>query len=165
MDYTRSIEGSLACDQGDLLIKCFEYNKKEFADNCAEIIPSSCNVEIEDNAGCFLQHDKKALVGRYGKRGNVSFNKTDNSLMMRVKRVPTKQYEEAYNMVKSGVLAGASIGFRGFERFLEDGTRTFDDLSIFEVSLVSNPAYKNTSIEARSNNPKPKILYPPELYE
>ena len=153
----------MACDQGDLLVKCFQFDTKEFAAGRPEIIPNSCKVEIENNAACLLQHDRRALVGRHGKSGNVSFEKKDNSLMMRVKKVSTKNFEEAYDLVKSGVIAGASIGFKAVPKILSDGTRTFDALKIREVSLVSDPAYKNTRIEARSSNNN-KTIFPPECY-
>ena len=78
MDYTRNIAGSLEpATRGTCSLNALSITKRNLQITVQRLFLLACNVEIENNAGCFLQHDKKAL-GRvsYGQRGNVSFDKT-----------------------------------------------------------------------------------------
>ena len=78
----------------------------------------------------------------------------EEGLKMRAKICPTTYGKDCYALMKSGLLAHMSFGFKirsqSWKKML-DGTfeRVVNDLDLIEVSAVRNPAYPQSAISAR----------------
>ena len=67
--------------------RVFAFDEVNFAEGMQEKIPSSCKIDISDNAMALLSHKKEAMLGRHGQ--NLSFERRDDGLWFRIKKVPT----------------------------------------------------------------------------
>lgn len=113
-------------------------------------------LENKDDVKALFDHDSAKVLGRTksntlqiraddkGLFGKIEINKNDTDAV------------NLYHRVKRGDIDQCSFGF--IIRDSEDEMRSNDfhtritDLDLFEVSVVTFPAYANTSVEARKQN-------------
>lgn len=118
------------------------------------------NTDMKD-VRLFVNHDTNKIALARSKNGNgtMSFSVDDEGVHMRAVLDVDNNAEarSLYSAVKRGDMDGMSFMFRiGGEEWsnMEDAvpTRTITDISIIhEVSVVNFPAYKQTSVSARSS--------------
>lgn len=124
------------------------------------ILPTALtNTDMKD-VRLFVNHDTNKIALARSKNGNgtMSFTVDDDGVHMRAVLDVDNNAEarSLYSAVKRGDMDGMSFMFRiGGEEWsdLESDvpTRTITDISIIhEVSVVNFPAYKQTSVSARS---------------
>lgn len=90
------------------------------------------------------QHDPGQPIGKWTsiKENSVGL-KVEGQLSMSL-----RQAQEAYVMLKEGLIDGMSIGFRTLERtFNKEGVRVLTKLELWEVSLVTFPALASATVD------------------
>ncbi|OHR68706.1 hypothetical protein HMPREF3291_08640 [Bacillus sp. HMSC76G11] len=103
----------------------------------------------------FLQeHDSKKILAST-RNGSLVLTEDDQGLYMEATIVPTSWGKDAYEMINSGIFKNMSFGFRAVKdswKQIESNLyeRTIQELELFEVSVVKNPAYSQSTIAARS---------------
>lgn len=92
-------------------------------------------VEAADNVMLFWRHEEP--IGKI-----IEHEQTPEGWMIRAKISETPRGQEAYTLVKDGVIDRFSIGFEPMEHSIEDdGTILRTKVRVREVSLVPMPAY------------------------
>ena len=146
----RSVEGmAVVFDEETDLGFFFEKIDRHAFDNCdmSEVY-------------CLLNHDENIILGGTH-NGSLELNVEDRGLHQITNIIDTTQGIDTYKLAKSGLINKMSFGFMidadgGEEwRIDENGMehRTIKKISkLFDVSLVTYPAYPQTSVFARSVN-------------
>lgn len=86
---------------------------------------------------------------------SLSLREDDQGLYMEATITPTSWGKDAYTLIESRIYQNMSFGFRVIKdswKQIESNLfeRTIDELELFEVSVVKNPAYSQSTIAARS---------------
>lgn len=104
-----------------------------------------------DDAMLFWRHDEP--IGKI-----IDHEQTDEGLVIRAKISETPRGNEAYTLVRDGVISKFSVGFEPVEqRIEEDGTIVRTLANVREVSLVPMPAYDGATLtEVRESAPNTK---------
>ena len=118
------------------------------------ILPSAldgCNL---NDSSLRIEHDTTSIpLARSPK--TMTLTVTADGLHMRALLAGTEHAREAYEAVKRGDIRGMSFAFTvaegGSSYDPSTNTRTISRIAkIYEISLCANPAYTETSVEARS---------------
>lgn len=108
---------------------------------------------LSDDIRCLIDHETRLVLGRT--KANTLTLKTDNrGLWGEVKINPNDQDAvNLYERVKRGDVDQCSFGFDILEEEFEDRGNsvhwTIKKVKLYEVSVVTFPAYKDTSVSAR----------------
>ena len=111
-----------------------------------------------------INHDDDKMLARFaGGTGSLRLELDDRGLRMSFEAAPTMWGDYALEGVRRGDFRGMSFGFvtdgKDFRYTREDGgkergevyVRHLDKIrSLFDVSIVTHPAYPSTTVEARS---------------
>lgn len=102
------------------------------------------------------EHNPKYLLSSTA-NDSLELWEDEEGLKMRAKICPTSYGKDFYALMKSGLLAHMSFGFKIRSQSWKkkiDGTfeRIVSDLDLIEVSAVRNPAYPQSAISARGFN-------------
>ncbi|MEH7668959.1 phage major capsid protein [Bacillus sp. JJ689] len=121
-----------------------------------KIVPGAFKRALEKakNVDFLYNHDKNLVLADM-QSGTLKLNEDQRGLYMEATIVPTSWGEDAYKLIKSGIVKHMSFGFRALKDTPVKGAngiyeRTVEDLELIEVSAVRNPAYVDSSIKARS---------------
>jgi len=100
------------------------------------------------------EHDNAKLLAST-KNGSLQLREDDKGLYMEARISPTSWGKDYHQLIQDGLLTNMSFGMQVNEQQWDkrdDGTykRTISDLTLAEVSVVRNPAYVQSSIQARS---------------
>lgn len=100
------------------------------------------------------EHDNAKLLAST-KNGSLTLREDDKGLFMEARISPTSWGKDYHQLIKDGLLTNMSFGMQVAGQKWEkrsDGLyeRTINDLTLAEVSVVRNPAYVQSSIQARS---------------
>ncbi|MCC2444220.1 phage major capsid protein [Bacillus cereus] len=100
------------------------------------------------------EHDNAKLLAST-KNGSLQLREDDKGLYMEARISPTSWGKDYHQLIQDGLLTNMSFGMQVNEQKWDkrdDGTykRTISDLTLAEVSVVRNPAYVQSSIQARS---------------
>lgn len=123
------------------------YNQVTNIGNFREQFAEGSAIPAED-AMLFWRHDEP--IGKI-----TGHEQTADGLMIRAKISETPRGDEAYTLLRDGVINKFSVGFEPVEqRVEEDGTITRTSTVVREVSLVPMPAYAGATItEVRESAP------------
>jgi HK97 family phage major capsid protein/HK97 family phage prohead protease len=100
------------------------------------------------------EHDNKLLLAST-KNGSLNLREDDKGLFMEARISPTSWGKDYHQLISDGLLTNMSFGMGvsadKWEK-RDDGTyeRSISDLTLAEVSVVRNPAYVQSTIQARS---------------
>lgn len=127
---------------------------------------------VKGNDVNFLaEHDNKLLLAST-KNGSLQLREDENGLYMEARISPTSWGKDYHQLISDGLLTNMSFGMQVANDKWEkraDGTyeRSISDLHLAEVSVVRNPAYVQSSIQARSidiiEEPNIKLTEEPEM--
>lgn len=110
-------------------------------------------IEQAENIRLLLNHDTNKVLADT-KTGTLKIVEEDGEVKMQAELVETTDGKDAYELVKKQLSGGLSFGFQTLEDEWKqvDGIyqRTIKKMILNEISIVSNPAYKQSSVEARS---------------
>ena len=113
-----------------------------------------------NKAGTFLfrDHNPERVLAR---APDTLHFKTDNEgLLFEADALETELWKETRELVSKGVLNGASVGFSSTNESRDKDTLIYERIKLYEVSLVTWPAYESSEVKSRAkaNNP-----WPPEI--
>lgn len=163
MRQTRSVGSEFntrADESGDMYISgyfsVFNSNYHIFDGATESIAETAFDGALSDDIRCLIDHDTRLVLGRT--KANTLTLKTDSrGLWGEVKINPNDQDAvNLYERVKRGDVDQCSFGFDILEEDFEDrGTSvhwTIKKVKLYEVSVVTFPAYTDTSVSARKND-------------
>ncbi|COE97669.1 phage major capsid protein [Bacillus cereus] len=112
------------------------------------------------------EHDGEKILSST-RNGSLELSEDANGLYMSATITPTSWGKDYYELIKSGILKNMSFGFRSIkdswkkvEGYFE---RTIHELELFEVSVVKDPAYSQSSISARGIDVVEEVKVPEEV--
>ncbi|PER41050.1 phage major capsid protein [Bacillus thuringiensis] len=109
------------------------------------------------------EHDKNMLLART-KDETLKLKETSRGLEMEANLVPSKLSEHIHASIKRGTVSNMSFGMIVLDDVWtkEKGInqRSITDLALYECSIVSDPAYEDSAIEARSNDIRQDVEVP-----
>ena len=98
------------------------------------------------------EHDKNKILAST-RNGSLELREDSKGLYMEATISPTSWGKDYYQLIKDGILQNMSFGFRAtkdsWRNMGDHFERTVNDLELFEVSVVRDPAYASSSISAR----------------
>lgn len=99
------------------------------------------------------EHDKEKILSST-RNGSLTLREDDNGLFMEAEIAPTSWGRDYHTLINEGIIKNMSFGMRVVKdswKKLTDGTyeRSITDLDLFEVSAVRNPAYVQSTIQAK----------------
>ena len=124
----------------------------------------SSDLKVNFNERCFLfrDHNPERLLARLGK--NLEMKQDDIGLFFQVNELPeTELARETRELCKKGIITGASVGFLSISERIEKEIRVFEEIEVFEVSLVPRPYYESSEVTARDNKEPEFKPLPPEI--
>lgn len=110
-----------------------------------------------DDIRCLLNHDTSVVLGRTSS-GTASLSVDDHGIYGRIKINPNdQQANDAYARVERGDISGCSYMYEPTNeerQVLPDGSIKYilREAKIYEVSIVTFPAYPTTQIQARQQD-------------
>ncbi|MDN4493362.1 phage major capsid protein [Ureibacillus aquaedulcis] len=108
------------------------------------------------------EHNNKKILAST-RNGSLELREDDKGLFMSATIAPTSWGKDYYELIKCGILKNMSFGFRTVKdnwRNISPGLfeRTIEELELFEVSVVRDPAYSNSTIAARGIDLVEKVV-------
>ena len=102
----------------------------------------------------FLAEHDSSIVLASTKNNTLQLKEDDRGLYMEARVINTSAGRDWYEMISSGLITNMSFGFKSIEdewRSVGENLfeRTINNLELFEVSAVRNPAYAQSSISNR----------------
>jgi HK97 family phage prohead protease len=117
------------------------------------IVPEAVDRSLKGDVRALVDHDTAKILGRT-KAGTLSMRKDTKGLKVEIEPDPEISYaRDILRSVSRGDVSGMSFGFRvlddAWDEDEESGMpiRTILDMTIAEVSIVTFPAYAETSAE------------------
>ena len=112
------------------------------------------------------EHKSKLLLPT--RNNSLKLTEDEQGLFMEATITPTSWGKDYYELIDSGILRNMSFGFRTIKdswRLLETNLyeRTIEELELFEVSVVRDPAYSQSTIAARGIDLVEEVEIPTEL--
>ncbi|MCK2005501.1 HK97 family phage prohead protease [[Brevibacterium] frigoritolerans] len=114
----------------------------------------------------FLAEHNSKLILASTRNDSLKLTEDEQGLYMEATITPTSWGKDAYTLIESRIYQNMSFGFRTIKdnwKLIETNLyeRTITELELFEVSVVKNPAYSQSTIAARSI----EIIEEPEIRE
>lgn len=147
-----------ADESGDLYISgyfsVFNSEYEIFPGATESIAETAFDGALSDDIRCLVNHDSTLVLGRT-KAGTLTLKVDSRGLWGEVKINPKDQDAmNLYERVKRGDVDQCSFGFDIIEEEFEDRGNavhwTIKKVRLYEVSIVTFPAYEDTSVSARS---------------
>ena len=109
---------------------------------------------IKNDVRALWNHNTQYVLGR-SKNGSLQLRADDKGLFGTIKLPKTQYAEDLYELVKRGDIDQCSFGFNILDETVEElsngGYRwRMKNVDLHEISVVTFPAYENTTVHARS---------------
>jgi uncharacterized protein len=108
-----------------------------------------------DEVHALFNHDDNKILGRRG-AGTLNLWEDDHGLRVEIDPPNTTDGNDVVELLRRGDLVSMSFGFYNIKDDWEtrDGEdiRTIKEAKLFDVSVVTNPAYQSTEVNVRSHN-------------
>lgn len=149
-------------EAGDLYISgyfaVFHSEYEIFQGATESIDPEAFDGALSDDIRCLNDHDTRIVLGRT-KAGTLTLKTDSRGLWGEVKINPNdRDAMNLYERVKRGDVDQCSFGFDILEEDFEDRGNsvhwTIKKVRLYEVSVVTFPAYEETSVTARKKQLK-----------
>lgn len=109
-------------------------------------------IEAAKEIHFLAEHDNSKILAST-RNGSLQLREDDEGLYMSATISPTSWGTDYYTLIKDGILNNMSFGFRAvkdaWRNMGNHFERTVNELELFEVSVVRDPAYSQSSISAR----------------
>lgn len=145
----------------DSKIKGYAFRFSETISYMGQLERFSPDLNFDLNSGgVFLlrDHNPGRVLARVG--ANLKFEIDKEGLLFEADYLDTELWRESRELIKKGVLNGASVGFSSIKERMQDNTLVYERIKLFEVSIVSWPAYSSSEVNARK---KSLSAWPPEI--
>lgn len=102
------------------------------------------------------EHDREKILSST-RNQSLKLKEDSKGLYMEATITPTSFGRDYYELIKSNLLSSMSFGFRAVKDNWKNAAsglaeRTVEELELFEVSVVRDPAYSASNIQARGIN-------------
>ena len=95
-----------------------------------------------------IMHDRKVPIARSG--SGLSITDSAESLSFDAKIANTRAGDDALELVRTGILRGASVEFRTKEDAWEGNVRRILSATLRGIGLADRPSYPSSLVEART---------------
>jgi Escherichia/Staphylococcus phage prohead protease len=115
------------------------------------------SLENQDDVRALIDHDSRLVMART-KSGTLDLLETDEGLAVTIRPANTSYVRDIAEVVRRGDVDQMSIGFFiereewDFDDETERVTRTIFEVQLFDVSIVTYPAFEETLVALRSFN-------------
>lgn len=103
----------------------------------------------------YFDHDRGRVLGR-SSAGTLRLSEDSKGLAVEIDLPDTTDGRDVRTLVERGDITGMSFGFsvtkQVWDETTDPPTRTIQELVLYEVSVVSDPAYDGTSVALRSRD-------------
>lgn len=118
----------------------------------------------------FLAEHNSKLILASTRNNSLKLTEDEQGLFMEATITPTSWGKDYYELINSGIYRNMSFGFRTIKdswRSLESSLyeRTIEEMELFEVSVVKDPAYSQSTIAARGIDLVEEVVIPTEVEE
>ncbi|MGG0412071.1 phage major capsid protein [Peribacillus simplex] len=118
----------------------------------------------------FLAEHNNKLILASTRNQSLNLTEDNKGLFMEAMITPTTWGKDYYELIYSGILRNMSFGFRTIKdnwKLLEAGLyeRTIEELELFEVSVVRDPAYSQSTIAARGIDLVEEVKIPSDVIQ
>lgn len=139
----------------------FRFNETiEYMGNL-ERFSENLKVDVNDSGTyLFRDHNPERVLARVP--ANLRFETDKEGLLFEADFIDTPLWKETQELVRTGVLNGASVGFSSTEDRQDNDTLVYQRIKLYEVSLVTWPAYQSSEVTSRAKE-KTHWPRPPEL--
>lgn len=126
-------------------------------EGCHEVISRGAfNKTLTNDIRALWNHNSQYVLGR-NKAGTLELRSDDKGLFGKLKLPNTSYARDLYELVKRGDVDQCSFGFNINSEQLEELPSgefrwRINDVDLHEVSIVTFPAYENTSVQARKKD-------------
>jgi HK97 family phage prohead protease len=106
---------------------------------------------VQDNIVALVNHDQNLVLGR-NVSGTLTLREDAKGLYFEIDLPATTTGKDIGVLVQRGDISECSFAFVAQDEAwdYETDTRTLNKVKLFDVSVVTDPAYNNTSVSARS---------------
>jgi uncharacterized protein len=120
----------------------------------------------EADVRALWNHDPNYVLGR-NKAGTLNMKEDDKGLRVEIDPVDSGWSRDLLKSMKRGDVSQMSFGFtvNKADDDYEESTRVLRDVSLFDVSVVTYPAYPTTTAQVRSAFEKGEVLEPDPMVE
>lgn len=113
----------------------------------------TATLENGDDVRALVDHDTGKILGR-NKSGTLKLEQNSKGLKATIKPADTQAGRDIMTSLERGDIDGMSFGFRTitdkWETVNDEEIRTLMEVKLFDVSVVTYPAYPDTSVAVRS---------------
>jgi len=114
-----------------------------------KIVRGAFKSSLDNDIKALWNHDSSYPVGSTGS-GTLKLTEDEYGLRFDLTPINTTAGRDLLESVKSGVVNGMSFGFLVRKDSWDGNIRSLEDVELFEISACPFPAYKDTTIVARS---------------
>lgn len=118
-----------------------------------QIAPGAFSEAINGDVRCLFNHDSGNVLGR-NKAGTLRLSEDAKGLRFEVDLPDTNLGRDVGKLVERGDINGCSFNFRAMKQTWDDTVsppkRTLEKVEIDEISIVTFPAYADTTVGVRS---------------
>lgn len=112
----------------------------------------TATLESGDDVRALVDHDTGKILGR-NKSGTLKLEQNSKGLKATIKPADTQAGRDIMTSLERGDIDGMSFGFRTitdkWETVNDEEIRTLMEVKLFDVSVVTYPAYPDTSVAVR----------------
>jgi HK97 family phage prohead protease len=124
-----------------------------------KIVPHSFSDSLKKRVDVYLEHDNKQLLAST-KNESLTLTEDDNGVAFDVFLGNSMLQKDVFNLVQQGLYDSMSFGVQIKESEWVTETHNGEDIDVrviksgevFEISIVSNPAFDSTSLMVASND-------------
>ena len=136
----------------------YEQETELFEGSYEIITKGAFDTTLNNDIRALWNHNTQYVLGR-NKSGTLEVKADDKGLFGLIKLPQTQYAQDLYNLVQRGDVDQCSFGFNILYEDLEElangGYRwRINEIDLHEISVVTFPAYENTSVKARSKEIK-----------
>jgi uncharacterized protein len=105
----------------------------------------------ENDIRALIDHKSEQIIGR-NKAGTLKLREDDKGLAVEIFPTPTTYANDLIMNMRAGNISQMSFGFQVNKQEInyERDERVLEDVTLFDVSVVSFPAYESTTAQVRS---------------
>lgn len=166
-------------DKGDMVVAGYVNQTEQYSEELGvgkrfkeKILKGAFKNAIESRGGDidFLAEHDSNIVLASTKNGSLELREDDVGLYMQARIIDTTAGRDWYQMIKSGLITNMSFGFRAIkDEWRSMGKnlyeRSIEQLELFEVSAVRNPAYTQSTIASRGLSTSDVDVVPDNIKE
>lgn len=142
---------------------------KKFVEKIAKGAFSRSIISSEKDIDFLAEHNRSLILASTRNK-SLELVEDEHGLFMSAVITPTSWGKDYYELINSKILRNMSFGFRTIKdewKLIKPNLyeRVIQELELFEVSVVKDPAYSQSTIEARGIDVIEDVTIPEELEE